>query len=142
VGRGTNQEKILLEWQAQVQAAGKNFDIAYYPDNNAVQLALGSGQIDAYLGPSPGVSYQVTQSARTPSPKRTAGSYSGAGQTLQGLICATAKKDSGLAGPVAAAINHLIQNGQYATWLDAWHLTTEAVPTSEVNPPGLPLDNT
>src|SRR4051812_40685100 len=42
VGRGTNQEKILLEWQAQVQAAGKNFDIAYYPDNNAIQLALSS----------------------------------------------------------------------------------------------------
>jgi polar amino acid transport system substrate-binding protein len=142
VGRGTNQEKILLEWQAQVQAAGKSFDIAYYPDNNAVQLALSSGQIDAYLGPNPGVSYQVTQSASSPSPKRAAGTYSGAGQTLQGLICATAKKDSGLAGPVAAAINYLIQNGQYAKWLGAWHLTDEAVATSEVNPPGLPLDNT
>jgi polar amino acid transport system substrate-binding protein len=141
VGRGTNQEKILLEWQAKVQAEGKNFDIAYYPDNNAIQLALSSGQIDAYLGPNPGVAYQVTQSANTPSPKRNAGTYSGAGATLQGLIAATTKKDSGLAEPVADAINYLIQNGQYKQWLDTWNLANEAVPTSEVNPPGLPLDN-
>jgi polar amino acid transport system substrate-binding protein len=142
VGRGTNQEKILLEWQAKVQAAGKAFEIAYYPDNNAIQLALSSGQIDAHLGPNPGVAYQVTQAANSPSPKRTAGTYSGAGESLQGLICATAKKDSGLARPVADAINYLIQNGQYGQWLQAWNLANEAVPTSEVNPPGLPLDNT
>jgi polar amino acid transport system substrate-binding protein len=142
VGRGTNQEKILLEWQAGRQAAGKGFDVVYYPDNNAVQLALSSGQIDAHFGPNPGVAYQVTQSRNTPSPKRSAGTFSGAGATLQGLIAATTKKDSGLAKPVADAINHLIQNGQYQQWLDAWNLADEAVPTSEVNPPGLPLDNT
>jgi polar amino acid transport system substrate-binding protein len=141
VGSGTNQEKILLEWQTKVRAEGKDFEVAYYPDNNAFQLAVSSGQLDAYLAPNPSVSYQVTASASTPSPKRTAGTYSGAGETLQGLICATTKKDSGLAKPVADAINYLIQNGQYKQWLDAWNLANEAVPTSEVNPPGLPISN-
>lgn len=60
---------------------------------------------------------------------------------MQGLIAATAKKDSGLAEPVAAAINHLIENGQYEKLLAAWNLSNEAVKTSTVNPPGLPLSN-
>lgn len=141
VSRGTNQEKILLEWQTKLRAAGKDVAIQYYPDINAVQLALDSGQIDAYLGPNPGLVYQVKQAEGTPSPKKVAGTYSGAGESLQGLIAATVKKDSGLAQPVAAAINHLIQNGQYAEWLKAWGLTDESLPKSEVNPPGLPISN-
>ena len=142
VSRGTNQEKILLEWRSKLQAQGKDFAVKYYPDNNAVQLALESGKIDIYLGPNPGVAYQVAQSADSPSPKRSAGTFSGAGESLQGLIAATTKKDSGLVKPVADAINYLIQNGQYQQWLTAWNLGNEAVKTSEVNPPGLPITNT
>lgn len=62
-------------------------------------------------------------------------------ETLQGLIAATAKKGSGLAKPLADAINYLIDNGQYAKWLTAWNLSNDAVSKAEVNPPGLPLDN-
>ena len=142
VSRGTNQEKILLEWRSKLQAEGKDFAVKYYPDNNAVQLALESGKIDIYFGPNPGVAYQVAQSADSPSPKRSAGTFSGAGESLQGLIAATTKKDSGLVKPVADAINYLIQNGQYQQWLTAWNLANEAVKTSEVNPPGLPITNT
>ena len=142
VSKGTNQEKILLEWRSKLQAQGKDFAVEYYPDNNAVQLALESGKIDIYLGPNPGVAYQVAQSADSPSPKRSAGTFSGAGESLQGLIAATTKKDSGLVKPVADAINYLIQNGQYQQWLTAWNLGNEAVQTSEVNPPGLPITNT
>jgi polar amino acid transport system substrate-binding protein len=141
VARGTNQEKILLQWQTQLRAQGKDVEIEYYPDVNATQLALTSGRIDASFDPNPEVAYQVTQSATTPTPKRTAGTFSGAGTSLQGLIAATTRKDSGLAKPIADAINHLIQNGQYQQWLDAWNLGNEAVKTSEINPPGLPITN-
>ena len=141
VGSGTNQEKILLEWQTKLRSEGKDFTVKYYPDANANLLALTSGKIDVYLGPNPGVAYQVTQTSKTPNPTRIAGEYSGAGATLQGLIAATTKKDSGLAKPIADAINYLIQNGEYAKWLAAWNLSTEAVQTSQVNPPGLPLTN-
>ncbi len=141
VDRGTNQEKILLEWQAKLQAEGKKLGIEYYPDGNSAYLALASGRIDAYFSPNPSVSYHVTQSAGTPTPTRSAGTFSGAGASLQGLICATSKKDGGLAKPVSDAINYLIANGQYKAWLDAWHLADEAVPTSAMNPQGLPITN-
>lgn len=141
VGAGTNQEKLLLEWKAKLAKEGKKLTVKYFQDNNSVYLALSSGKTDAYFGPNPGISYHITQVAKTPNPTRNAGKFSGAGATLQGLIAATAKKDSGLAKPVADAINYLIKNGQYAKWLAAWNLSNEAVSTSQVNPPGLPLDN-
>jgi polar amino acid transport system substrate-binding protein len=141
VGAGTNQEKILLEWKKKLESEGKKLTVKYYPDRNGTYLALNSGKIDSFFGPNPGIAYHITQSASTPNPTRNAGTYSGAGASLQGLIAATAKKDSGLAKPLADAINYLIKNGQYAKWLAAWNLSNEAVATSEVNPPGLPLDN-
>ncbi|WP_291049413.1 transporter substrate-binding domain-containing protein [Herbiconiux sp.] len=138
---GTNQEKILLEWKSKLEAEGKTLDVVYFPDANSITLALNSGQIDAQFNPNPGIAYQNKQSEDGANPTRTAGIFSGAGETLDGLIAATVKKDSGLAEPVAAAINYLIENGQYEQWLDAWGLQDEAVETSLVNPPGLPLDN-
>ncbi|MFE7928008.1 transporter substrate-binding domain-containing protein [Streptomyces sp. NPDC057456] len=141
VGSGTNQERILIEWQKKLQSEGKKLTIKHYPDNNGVYLALDSGKIDAHFGPNPSISYHITQTAKTNKPTANAGTFSGAGETLQGLIAATSKKGSGLAKPIADAINYLIDNGQYAKWLAAWNLSNEAVAKSEVNPPGLPLDN-
>ncbi|MFI2204173.1 transporter substrate-binding domain-containing protein [Streptomyces sp. NPDC020192] len=141
VGSGTNQEKILLEWQAKLAKEGKKLTVKYYPDQNAYSLALSSGKLDAYFGPNPGVAYRVQKTANTPQATRNAGAFSGAGASLQGLIAATAKKNSGLAKPLADAINYLIQNGQYAKWLAAYNLSNEAVAKSEINPPGLPLTN-
>ncbi|MGW2465055.1 ABC transporter substrate-binding protein [Streptomyces sp. NPDC001761] len=141
VGAGTNQEKILLEWKAKLAKEGKKLTVKYFPDQNAINLALSSGKIDAYLGPNPAVAYRARQTANTPNATRNAGTFSGAGETLQGLIAATAKKDSGLAKPLADALNHLIENGQYGKWLAAYGLSNESVAKAEVNPPGLPLDN-
>ncbi|WP_329454539.1 transporter substrate-binding domain-containing protein [Streptomyces sp. NBC_01497] len=141
VGAGTNQEKLLLHWRDQLEAAGKTLTVKYFQDANSTYLALNAGRIDAYLAPNPSVAYHTVRTANTPNATRSAGTYSGAGSTLQGLICATAKKDSGLAKPLADAVNYLIKNGQYAAWLKAWNLTNEAVATSRVNPPGLPLGN-
>ena len=141
VGSGTNQEKLLLEWKKKLEATGKTFEVKYFQDQNAVNLALSSGKIDIYFGPNPGIQYHISQNAGGNSPTRSAGTFSGAGETLQGLIAATTKKGNGLAGPLAEAINYLIANGQYAAWLKAYNLSNEAVATSKVNPPGLPLSN-
>ncbi|GGN35091.1 ABC transporter substrate-binding protein [Streptomyces fuscichromogenes] len=141
VGSGTNQEKILLEWKDKLAKEGKKLTVKYFQDSTSTFLALNSGKIDASFGPNPGFAYHNRQVANTPNATRTAGTYSGAGASLQGLIAATAKKDSGLAKPLADAINYLIKNGQYAEWLKAYNLSNEAVAKSEVNPPGLPLDN-
>jgi polar amino acid transport system substrate-binding protein len=141
VSAGTNQEKLILEWQSKLQAEGKDVEIKYFPDTNSTYLALNSKQIDAYFGPNPGIAYQNTQTKDSANATRTAGTVSGAGESLKGLIAATTKKDNGLAEPLAAAINHLIDNGQYTQWLDAYNLGNEAVEKSEVNPPGLPITN-
>ncbi|MGW6517942.1 transporter substrate-binding domain-containing protein [Streptomyces sp. NPDC054962] len=141
VGSGTNQEKILLEWKKKLESEGKKLTVKYYPDRNGIYLALASGKIDAFFGPNPGIASNVSQTAGKANATRNAGTFSGAGESLQGLIAATAKKDSGLAKPVADAINYLIEHGQYAKWLAAYNLSNEAVAKSEINPPGLPLDN-
>ncbi|HTJ33895.1 MAG TPA: transporter substrate-binding domain-containing protein [Dactylosporangium sp.] len=141
VGAGTNQEKILVAWQGKLKAEGKALDIKYFADTPSTFKALISGQIDAYFGPNPGIAFQISQTQGTADAVRNAGVYSGAGESLQGLIAATTKKDNGLVKALADAINYLIQNGQYQQWLAAYNLDTEALSTSQVNPPGLPKSN-
>ncbi|MET1074555.1 MAG: ABC transporter substrate-binding protein [Umezawaea sp.] len=134
VGSGTNQEKILVDWSKQNEAKGlKPTDIKYFQNSSDYYLALESGRIEAYLGPNPTSAYHVATSGKT----EIIGSFSGGGEIV-GKIAATTKKDSGLVKPVADALNLLIKNGKYAEVLDRWGLASEAVPESEINPPGLP----
>ncbi|MEW2395156.1 ABC transporter substrate-binding protein [Streptomyces sp. NPDC046862] len=138
VGSGTNQEKLLVEWSKEDEKAGlKPVDIKYYQNDSDTYLALQSGRIDLYLGPNPTAAYHAATTGKT----EVVGTYSGAGSTLQGLIAATTKKDSGLAKPLAGALNHVIENGTYAKVLGRWGLSAEAVKKSEINPPGLPKTN-
>ncbi|MFD0056120.1 ABC transporter substrate-binding protein [Streptomyces sp. NPDC127168] len=138
VSSGTNQEKLLVEWSKENEKAGrKPVDIKYYQNDSDTYLALQSGRIDLYLGPNPTAAYHAATTGRT----EVVGTYSGAGTTLQGLIAATTKKDSGLAKPLADALNHVIENGAYAKVLERWGLSDEAVTKSEINPPGLPRTN-
>ncbi|MEV4429859.1 ABC transporter substrate-binding protein [Streptomyces sp. NPDC053792] len=135
VGSGTNQEKILVDWSRQNEKAGrKGVDIKYYDNTTDYYLALQSGRIDGYLGPNPTVAYHVASAGQT----EAVGKFSGAGAGLQGKIAATTKKDSGLVAAYAAAIDHIVENGTYAQVLKRWGLSAEAVPKSEINPPGLP----
>ncbi|MFF6952966.1 ABC transporter substrate-binding protein [Streptomyces iakyrus] len=135
VGSGTNQEKLLIAWSKENEKAGREpVNIKYYQNDSDTYLALQSGRIDLYLGPNPTAAYHAATTGRT----EVVGTYSGAGAGLQGLIAATTKKDSGLAKPLADALNHIIDDGTYAKVLKRWGLTDEAVATSEINPPGLP----
>jgi polar amino acid transport system substrate-binding protein len=137
VSSGTNQEKILVEWSKEAEKQGlKPVDIKYYQNNQAVYLALGSGQIDAYLGPNPSAAYHVAVAGQS----KIVGTYSGAGAALQGKIALTTKKDNGLIKALAAALDQLIASGDYARILDRWNLRNEAITAAEVNPPGLPID--
>ncbi|RZT20630.1 amino acid ABC transporter substrate-binding protein (PAAT family) [Kribbella sp. VKM Ac-2569] len=136
VSSGTNQEKILVDWnEANVKAGLPAATIKYFQKNTDTYLALSSGRIDGYLGPNPSIAYHVKTSGET----ETIGKFSGAGPTLQGLIAATTKKDNGLVKAYQAAIDGVIADGSYAKVLDRWNVSTEAVAKSEINPPGLPL---
>jgi len=135
VGSGTNQEKILLDWDEQNKAAGlKPVEILYYEKYSDVLLGLKSGRIQAYFGPNPTIAYNIAVSGGS----RIVGTFSGAGPDLQGLIAAMTKKDNGLVKPLNEALNTVIENGKYKEVLDRWGLGNEAIPESRINPPGLP----
>ncbi|MCT9930289.1 ABC transporter substrate-binding protein [Planotetraspora sp. A-T 1434] len=135
VGSGTNQEKILLDWDKQNKAAGlKPVKIQYYQKAADYYLALKSGRIVANFGPNPTAAYHAAVTGDT----KIVGTYSGGGATVQGLIAAMTQKGNGLAKPVSEALNALIKSGKYAEVLARWGLSSEAVQESSVNPPGLP----
>lgn len=134
VSAGTNQEQILLRWDAKNRAAGlAPMKIQYYQSVGDYYLALQSGRIDLYLGPYPGSAYHVAVKGET----KIVGQISGGGD-ITADIAAMTKKNNGLVKPLNDALNALIKNGAYAQVLQRWNLSNEAVPTSQINPPGLP----
>ncbi|MEU6236018.1 ABC transporter substrate-binding protein [Kitasatospora sp. NPDC047058] len=138
VSSGTNQEKLLLAWNDQnVKAGLKPVDVKYFQNSSDYYLALSSGRIDAYLGPNPTLAFHSAQTGET----EVIGTYSGGGADVLGKIGATTRKDNGLVKAVNAALNEIITNGTYAQALKRWGLAAEAVPVSEINPPGLPRTN-
>ncbi|MEU8705811.1 ABC transporter substrate-binding protein [Streptomyces sp. NPDC048565] len=135
VSSGTNQEKILVDWSEEnVKAGRKPVEIKYFQNITDYYIALQSGRIDAYLGPSPSANYHVATAGQS----EVVGTLSGGGEGIQGKIAATTRKDSGLVEAYGAAIDHIIKDGSYAKVLKRWGLSNEAVKKSEINPPGLP----
>ncbi len=134
VGAGTNQERILLRWSDEDTAAGlKPLELQYYDDEAASLLALSSGRADVIVQPHAQLVYIA---ARDHNIKRV-GTLS-AGWPDRSDVAIATKKDSGLAEALTIATNGLIKSGVYARILDHWHLSEEALPKSETNPPGLP----
>ncbi|ALG07600.1 ABC transporter substrate-binding protein [Kibdelosporangium phytohabitans] len=134
VTSGTNQEQILLRWDAANKAAGlKPVEFQYYTNASDRYLALKSGRIELYVGPYPGSAYHAKVSGET----KIVGQVSGGGE-IPAQIAGMTKKGSGLVTPVADALNELIKNGEYAEVLARWNLANEAITRSEINPPGLP----
>ncbi|MFJ9518321.1 ABC transporter substrate-binding protein [Kitasatospora sp. NPDC101801] len=135
VASGTNQEKLLIGWNEENLRNGlKPVDIKYFQNSADYYLALGSGRIDAYLGPNPTAAFHVAQTGET----EIIGTYSGAGADVLGKIAATTKKDNGLVKALHEAIGEIVKNGTYGQVLKRWGLENEAVQTPELNPPGLP----
>ena len=119
---------------AQNRAAGlPPVKIQYYQSSGDYYLALQSGRIDLYLGPNPGSAYHVAVKGDT----KIVGQISGGGE-IAADIAAMTKRNNGLVGPLNEALNALIKSGRYGQVLARWNLGAEAVPTSQVNPPGLP----
>lgn len=133
-GSGTNQEKILLEWDKQNQAAGlKPIEFQYYDDAAAAQLAIASGRADAEFDPNSSLAYWAATDGKT----KLVGTVSG-GWPLTADIAVTTRKGAGLADAFTAAINEIIADGSYQAALKRWALDAEAIETSQTNPPGLP----
>ncbi|MBB3657786.1 polar amino acid transport system substrate-binding protein [Rhizobium sp. BK650] len=133
-GAGTNQEKIILEWDRQNVAAGlKPIEVQYYDDRAAADLALQSGRADVEFNPNATQAYGASIKKQT----KLVGVVSG-GWPLTAEIAVTTKKGAGLADAVTVALNNLIKSGKYGEVLKHWSLSAEAIDTAKTNPPGLP----
>lgn len=136
VSSGTNQEEILLRWDEQNQEEGlEPLDLQYYENASDYYLALQSGRIDLYLGPTPSTSYHVEVAGET----EIVGTISGGGE-IKAEIAAMTLKGNGLVEALNGALNEVIEGGQYAEVLERWAVDGEAIPESEINPPGLPRE--
>ena len=131
---GTNQEKILLEWDRENVAHGlKPISVQYYDDDAVRSVALQSGRADAIFSVNAMLLYDAARQGKT----RQVGTVSG-GWPRTAEVAVTTRKGSGLADPLTIALNDLIRNGQYRAVLDRWNLGSEAVEKAATNPPGLP----
>ena len=136
-GAGTNQEKILLEWDRENVAAGlKPVEVQYYDDRAASQLAIQSGRADAEFNPNATLAYGAAVNGGT----KLVGVVSGGWPRTAEIAVAT-RKGSGLADPFKVAVNELIASGKYGEVLKKWSLTEEAIDKSATNPLGLPKPN-
>ncbi|HZX09133.1 ABC transporter substrate-binding protein, partial [Kribbella sp.] len=105
VSAGTNQEQILVRWDAKNRAAGlPPVKIQYYQSSGDYYLALQSGRTDLYLGPNPGSAYHVAVKGDT----KIVGQISGGGDVTADIAAMT-KKNNGLVGPLGGALNALIK---------------------------------
>ena len=128
VGSGTNQEKILLAWNKELEDAGKApAELQYYGTDADTILALSSGRLDLNLSPFPSATYREN----TRDDLKVVGKVN-AGWPSETLVAATTLRGNGLATPVSDAINATIEDGSYAEVLERWGLGDEAVPESTV----------
>ncbi|MDQ4504180.1 ABC transporter substrate-binding protein [Sinomonas sp. ASV322] len=127
VGSGTNQEKILLAWNKDLESRGKApAELHYYASEADTILALSSARIDLNLAPYPSVVYR----AATRDDLKVVGKVN-AGWPKETLVAATTKRGNGLADAITAAVNSAIADGSYRKVLDRWGLGDEAVQKSE-----------
>lgn len=134
VASGTNQEKYLLDWFAQNEAAGlPPGEPVYYDDPAAGALALLSGRADVAVNPLAAAEFRVTTGGET----RVVGSFNSA-YPVNGQVGAVTAKDNGLVEALSIVFQSLIDDGTYDEVLDRWGQQSEALTESLVNPPGLP----
>lgn len=134
VGIGTNQERILNEWNRLNAEAGlARAELQYFDDEATKLLALRARRADVMVQPHA----QLVFIAQRDGDFRKVGTLS-AGWPERSDVAVTTRKDSGLAEALTIAINGLIENGVYGRTLERWHIAEEALEESRVNPPGLP----
>ncbi|MHC6222594.1 ABC transporter substrate-binding protein [Arthrobacter sp. MMS24-S77] len=127
VGSGTNQEKILLAWNKDLESRGKApATLQYYSSDADTVLALSSGRTDLNIAPYPSVSYREN----TRNDLKVVGKVN-AGWPSETLVAATTLKGNGLAPAITDALNSAIKDGTYGKVLERWGLSGEALPESK-----------
>lgn len=129
VGGATNQERILIDWNAELEAAGKApATLKNYSSGADTLLALGSGRVDASFAPYATQTFIASRRDDVEVQGRVE-----EGWPDKTLIAATFDRGSGLAEPYAAALNAVIADGTYAQVLERWNLADVGLPEARVH---------
>jgi len=127
VGSGTNQEKILLAWNKELESKGKApATLQYYSSDADTILALSSGRTDLNIAPYPSTVYREN----TRDDLEVVGKVN-AGWPSETLVAATTLRGNGLAPVISEALNAVIKDGSYGKVLERWGLSEEALPESK-----------
>lgn len=127
VGSGTNQEKILLAWNKELEGKGKApATLQYYSSDADTILALSSGRTDLNIAPYPSTVYREN----TRDDLKVVGKVN-AGWPSETLVAATTLRGNGLAPVISEALNAVIKDGSYGKVLERWGLSEEALPESK-----------
>lgn len=129
VGNATNQERILTDWNAELEAAGKEpAELKNYSTDADTLLAVGSGRVDGYLSPFASLSFVASRRDDMELQGRI-----NAGWPDETLVAGTFPAGSGLVEAYSAALNALIEDGTYAQVLERWQLSEEALTESRAH---------
>ncbi|MEV7575351.1 transporter substrate-binding domain-containing protein [Pseudarthrobacter sp. NPDC089323] len=127
VGSGTNQEKILLAWNKELEGKGKApATLQYYSSEADTILALSSGRTDLNIAPYPSTVYREN----TRDDLKVVGKVN-AGWPSETLVAATSLRGNGLAPVITEALNSAIKDGSYGEVLERWGLSEEALPEAQ-----------
>jgi polar amino acid transport system substrate-binding protein len=129
--RGSREFEFAQAYNPKCEAAGKKpiAALAFNDGNGAVE-ALMSRRVDLFWLGSTAVSWFVNQSGGK---AKVVGKY-----TDTSYIGIALPKDSDMAAPLQAAIQHLIDDGTYQKIVSKWGLEGGAIKTAPLNPTGTP----
>lgn len=111
---------------------GRNPQNFYYDDATKL-VALRARRADVIVQPNA----QLVFIAARDGDIRRVGTLS-AGWPGRSDVAVAVRKGSGLAQPLALALNSAIEGGSYGRTLTRWQIGEEALDRAQVNPPGLP----
>jgi len=126
IEKGTIQVDDANAQSKKCTAAGKSaVTVSVFPDQNGANLAIASGRAQVGMADSPVAAWIVKESHGQF--KLTGKAYN---NVPYGIVV---PKNSGLAKPIQAAVEHLIKNGEYAKILNKWGISQGALKTSKIN---------
>ncbi len=129
--RGSREFVFAQAYDPKCVAAGKKpINALAFSDGNGAAEALMSRRVDLFWLGSTAVSYFVNQSGGK---TKVVGSYTDTSYIGIGM-----PKDSDMAKPLQAAVQHLIDDGTYGKIVSKWGLEKGAIKTAPLNPTGTP----
>lgn len=136
VTRGSTQADLAAAQSKKCTESGKApVAIQLFQSGDQIILAVESRRVDTYWTAQPIAQYYATQPGST---LAVVGEVPG----TRGLSAIALPKGSQLTDPVHKAVQALIDDGTYMKVLKKWHLESNAIQVSEVNPAPKPATTT